>query len=127
LLATFESKQLSALGTFSFFAQHWLVRFFVVVRAAAVFVAKNLDARTVRIVLNRPAAIRAIPFAEFLRIFSDMILDTPARTAAAELPSVGRLKHFPTKQTRFFFIHYAPPPRRPVYHIMSNCGRWHYI
>ena len=121
LLAAVESKQLSALGTFGFFAQHWLVRFFVVVRAAAVFVAENPDARTVPIVLNRLAAIRAIPFAEFLRVLSDMILGAPARAAATELSSVGRLKYFSAKQTHFFFRHYAPPPRRhPVYHIMSN-------
>lgn len=61
LLAAFADEHLSALRAFGFLSQHWLVRFFVVVRATAVFAAENPDARAVRIVLNWLAAIRAIP------------------------------------------------------------------
>ena len=71
------------------------MRLFVVARAAAVFIAENLEARAVRVFLNWLAAVQTVLFAGFLRGLPYAVIPNPASTAAADLPAIGCLKCLP--------------------------------
>lgn len=124
LVTAVANKHLSALWARSFLCQLRFIRFLVIICLAAFFTAEDSDAGAVRVVLNRLAAIRAIPLAEFLRVFSDIGLREPTSTAATLLIPAAWLKDFPTAQTRLFFVCQPTTPcSRTLYHVVAIDGR----